>query len=47
MTDDKNAKWQTMCPTDTYKKRMQMNDMPIPTHYQNITCSALLSWLMV
>ena len=21
MTDDKNAKWQTMCPNDTYKKK--------------------------
>ena len=29
------------------KKGCKWNDMPIHTHYQNITCSALLSWLMV
>ena len=47
MTDDKHAKWQTMCPIDTYKKGCKWNDMPIHSHYQNITCLASLSWLMV
>ena len=28
------------------KKGCKWNDMPIHTHYQNITCLTLLSWLM-
>ena len=29
------------------KKGCKWNDMPMHTHYQNITCLTLLSWLMI
>ena len=47
MKDDKMQKWQTMCPTDTYKKK-DANEMTCQfTHIINITCLTLLSWPMV
>ena len=47
MMDDKDAKWQNMCLSDTYKKGCKWNDMPIHIHYLYQTCLPLLSWLMI
>ena len=47
MTDDKMQNGKLCVQLTHTKKGCKWNDMPIHSHYQNITCLALLSWLMV